>query len=75
MADDDDNAAKQCRFCLDGALDGDFVAPCECRGGQRWVHLTILGRDRMGKTQVGCIECPFFFWGGGVNMITCRASN
>ena len=53
MADDDDNAAKQCRFCLDGALDGNFVAPCECRGGQRWVHLTILGRDRMGKTQQG----------------------
>lgn len=60
MADDDDNAAKQCRFCLDGALDGDFVAPCECRGGQRWVHLTILARNRMEKHKGFLMNVPFF---------------
>lgn len=32
----------QCRFCL--AEGEDLVAPCECRGSQRWVHLSCLRR-------------------------------
>ncbi|CAE7720790.1 unnamed protein product [Symbiodinium microadriaticum] len=35
----------ECRFCLGGDADDTvFVAPCSCRGGQRWVHLECLRR-------------------------------
>ncbi|CAK9002703.1 Protein PIEZO homolog, partial [Durusdinium trenchii] len=41
------SAGEVCRFCLGDAGDDDeLVAPCECRGGQRWVHLAMLGWKR-----------------------------
>ncbi|CAL1163221.1 unnamed protein product [Cladocopium goreaui] len=40
---DPDDASVTCRFCL-GTENDEFVAPCECRGGQRWVHLMCLRR-------------------------------
>mmetsp|Transcript_12095 Transcript_12095/g.32476 ORF Transcript_12095/g.32476 Transcript_12095/m.32476 type:complete len:228 (+) Transcript_12095:146-829(+) len=35
-----------CRYCLSGPddEDGELVAPCACRGGQRWVHRDCLIR-------------------------------
>ena len=38
-----------CRFCLSGPADGDddggeLIAPCQCSGGQKWVHLSCLRR-------------------------------
>jgi len=29
-----------CRYCLDPG--GDLIAPCVCKGGQKWVHLECL---------------------------------
>ena len=33
---------RLCRFCFDGEEEGELVAPCACKSGQRWVHLECL---------------------------------
>jgi putative AlgH/UPF0301 family transcriptional regulator len=33
-----------CRFCFEGSSHGELVSPCECKGDQRFVHLTCLRR-------------------------------
>ena len=49
-ADDADDASLvTCRFCL-GTENEEFVAPCKCRGGQRWVHLTCRWREQVRET-------------------------
>ncbi|KAJ8614210.1 hypothetical protein CTAYLR_001113 [Chrysophaeum taylorii] len=35
---------KMCRYCFEGAEAGELINPCECKGGQRWVHLECLRR-------------------------------
>ncbi len=40
--DDDDDEERLCRFCFDGEEEGELVAPCACKSGQRWVHLECL---------------------------------
>lgn len=37
---------RQCRYCLadDDDNDNRLVSPCECKGGQKWVHLECLRR-------------------------------
>jgi putative AlgH/UPF0301 family transcriptional regulator len=43
---DDDN--KMCRYCFEGDESGELIAPCLCRGGQKWVHLSCLRRWQRG---------------------------
>lgn len=36
---------KVCRYCFDGDEDnGPLISPCNCSGGQKWVHLKCLRR-------------------------------
>ena len=35
---------RLCRYCFEGESAGELVAPCACRGGQKWVHLSCLRR-------------------------------
>ena len=35
---------KLCRFCFEGEEEGELIAPCACKGGQKWVHLSCLRR-------------------------------
>ena len=45
QAEEEDDE-KLCRFCFDGENDedGELVAPCDCKSGQKWVHLKCLRR-------------------------------
>jgi len=38
---DSDEEEKMCRYCLSTG-GGELIAPCQCRGGQKWVHLECL---------------------------------
>ena len=43
----DNNATEEalCRYCFCGDEDGDkLISPCNCKGGQKWVHLECLRR-------------------------------
>jgi hypothetical protein len=51
---DPDDASVTCRFCL-GTENDEFVAPCECRGGQRWVHLMCRWRTSQGDFSRECM--------------------
>ena len=46
--DDDDDDAPCCRFCFECANDDvrglELIAPCACRGGQRFIHANCLLR-------------------------------
>lgn len=46
-AEDEEEDEKICRFCFDGE-DGDdgevLIAPCHCKGGQKYIHLSCLRR-------------------------------
>ncbi|KAK3245884.1 hypothetical protein CYMTET_44567 [Cymbomonas tetramitiformis] len=33
-----------CRFCFEGRDEGDLVSPCDCAGGNKYVHLSCLRR-------------------------------
>ena len=33
-----------CRYCFDNAEFGPLLAPCDCQGGQKWVHMACLRR-------------------------------
>lgn len=36
---------KLCRFCFDGEEEGGpLISPCDCKGGQKWIHLSCLRR-------------------------------
>jgi len=42
--DEDMDEDSICRYCLDGLESGPLISPCQCRGGQKYVHLTCLRR-------------------------------
>ncbi len=47
MEDEQDDAEEAvCRYCFEPASEesGELISPCDCRGGQRWVHLSCLRR-------------------------------
>jgi hypothetical protein len=33
-----------CRYCFEGAEEGELLSPCSCAGGQKWVHIACLRR-------------------------------
>lgn len=35
---------KMCRYCFCGTEEGELISPCQCKGGQRYVHLHCLRR-------------------------------
>ena len=41
---EEDEGERMCRYCFDGEEEGELIAPCACKGGQRWVHLECLRR-------------------------------
>jgi hypothetical protein len=41
---DDEEDEKLCRYCFDDEEYGELLAPCDCAGGQKWVHLSCLRR-------------------------------
>ena len=38
----DDEDEEICRYCFSGVEDGELITPCDCRGGQKYVHLECL---------------------------------
>ena len=40
-AEDDD---RECRYCFSGPEEGPLLSPCDCAGGQKWVHQECLRR-------------------------------
>ena len=38
----DDGEEARCRYCFDGADAEELIAPCDCSGSQRYVHLSCL---------------------------------
>jgi len=40
--DEDMDEDVICRYCLDGTESGELISPCECKGGQKYVHLSCL---------------------------------
>ena len=41
---DDEEDEVLCRYCFEGPEAGELLSPCECKGGQKWVHLSCLRR-------------------------------
>ena len=40
---EEDDDERICRFCFDGAsADETLIAPCHCKGGQKYIHLSCL---------------------------------
>jgi len=33
-----------CRYCFDGPEDEPLISPCDCRGDQKYVHISCLRR-------------------------------
>ena len=31
-----------CRYCFEGAEEGELISPCACKGGQKYVHISCL---------------------------------
>ena len=51
-----------CRICLDEVPREEVIAPCQCRGSQRWVHRACLDRWRATREDRAfskCTECLF----------------
>ena len=42
--EEDEDDEKLCRYCFDGEEYGELLSPCDCSGGQKWVHLSCLRR-------------------------------
>jgi len=40
----DEDDEPMCRFCFEGQEAGELISPCNCKGGQKWVHLGCLRR-------------------------------
>jgi hypothetical protein len=40
----EDEEEDVCRYCFEGADEGELISPCNCKGGQKWVHLKCLRR-------------------------------
>ncbi len=40
----EDEEELMCRYCFDGEEEGELLSPCNCSGGQKWVHLACLRR-------------------------------
>ena len=38
---EEEEGERMCRYCFDGEEEGELIAPCACKGGQRWVHLEV----------------------------------
>ena len=58
-------AERACRYCLSGE-GGELVAPCDCRGTSRWVHVDCLLRwHRMGGSLKECTECKGLYRDSG----------
>ena len=43
MATDEEDE-RICRYCFDDESVGELISPCECKGGQKYVHLACLHR-------------------------------
>ena len=51
-----------CRICLDEVPREEVIAPCQCRGSQRWVHRACLDKWRATREDRAfskCTECLF----------------
>ena len=44
--EDEDQDERMCRYCFGGEEDGELISPCDCKGGQKFVHLNCLRRWR-----------------------------
>lgn len=54
----------QCRICLDSDGDDELIAPCQCRGTQKFVHRACLDNWRVAKEGFAfahCTECRAMF--------------
>lgn len=48
-----------CRYCFEGADEGELLSPCMCKGNQRWVHAVCLikWQRRQGRGTTSCEVC------------------
>ena len=44
MDEEDDEEERACRFCFCGEEEGELISPCNCKGGQKWIHVECLRR-------------------------------
>lgn len=44
MEADGDGEEDMCRYCFEGTEVGELISPCNCMGGQKYVHLACLRR-------------------------------
>ena len=56
MADEDE---PRCRYCFEGKEEGELIAPCACRGHQKWAHHSCLikWQRRQGRGTASCEVC------------------
>ena len=40
--DEEEDDSRWCRYCRTPG--GELVSPCDCKGGNKWVHLECLGK-------------------------------
>ena len=38
---EEEEGERMCRYCFDGEEEGELIAPCACKGGQRWVTSSV----------------------------------
>ena len=44
LATMEESEEPMCRYCFEGADEGELLSPCKCSGGQKYVHLDCLRR-------------------------------
>ena len=59
---EEDEGERMCRYCFDGEEEGELIAPCACKGGQRWVHLECL-REVAAHGFSESTDAPHVSWG------------
>jgi hypothetical protein len=60
--DDDAHDEKVCRICLEDDHPDQMIAPCQCKGGSKWVHRECLDLWRTNEKDRAfsqCTECLY----------------
>ena len=53
LEDEDLETEKQCRICLCGVQEGQFlVMDCRCRGGMQTVHVECISQQMISKIKI-----------------------
>jgi len=50
VAEESEDEEALCRYCFGNSDDGELISPCNCLGGQKFVHLKCLRRWQVMET-------------------------